>query len=161
MRLIRFHLKKERGSSDMVQENSSVIGIWNLISVITEADDGTISYPYGKDVGGLLMIDASGYFSVHLMNMKRPYFKIPDPRAGTSEEIKTAFENYIGYYGTFDLDETNRKLNFHVKGAWLPNWTGDQIRYYGFEGNRMNITSAPLLFDGKNRVGKLVFERVK
>jgi hypothetical protein len=145
----------------MVQETSSVIGIWNLISITTEADDGTISYPYGKDVGGLLMIDARGYFSVHVMNMKRPSFKIPDPRAGTSEEIKTAFENYIGYYGTFDLDETNRKLTFHVKGAWLPNWIGDQIRYYRFEGNRMTITTAPVLFDGKNRVGKLIFERVK
>ncbi len=145
----------------MVQENSSVIGILNLISIITGTDDGTISYPYGKDVGGMLMIDARGYFSVHVMNMKRPSFKIPDPRAGTSEEIKTAFENYIGYYGTFDQDEINRKLTFHVKGSWLPNWIGDQIRYYKFEGNRMTITTAPVLFEGKNRVGKLVFERVK
>ena len=145
----------------MVREDPSVIGIWNLISIIAEADDGTISYPYGEDVGGLLMIDASGYFSVHLMSMKRPPFKIPDPRGGTSEEIKTAFENYIGYYGTFDLAETNRKLTFHVKGAWLPNWIGDQIRYYKFEVNRMAITTAPVFFDGKNRVGKLVFERVK
>ena len=148
------------GSSDIVHENSSVIGIWNLISITTEADDGTISYPYGKDVGGLLMINAMGYFSVHVMDMKRPSFKIPDPRAGTSEEIKTAFENYIGYYGTFDLDETNRKLTFHVKGAWLPNWIGDQIRHYKFEGNRMTISTAPVLFDGKNRVGKLIWERV-
>ena len=145
----------------MVQGSSLVIGIWNLISVTTEADDGTISYPYGKDVDGLLMIDDKRYFSVHVMDMKRPSFKIPDPRAGTSEEIKTAFENYIGYYGTFDLDETNRKITFHVKGAWLPNWVGDQIRYYKFEGNRMIITTAPVLLDGKNRVGKLIWERIK
>jgi hypothetical protein len=145
----------------MVKGNLAVVGIWHLISVTTESDDGTISYPYGKDVGGLLMIDARGYFSVHAMNMKRLSFKIPDPRAGTSEEIKTAFENYIGYYGTFDLEETNRKITFHVKGAWLPNWVGDQIRYYKFEGNRMTISTAPVLFDGANRVGKLIWERVK
>ena len=145
----------------MVQGSSLVTGIWNLISVTTEADDGTTSYPYGKDVGGLLMINNKGYFSVHVMNMKRPSFKIPDPRAGTSEEIKTAFENYIGYYGNFDLDETDRKLTLHVKGSWLPNWIGDQIRYFKFEGNRMTINTAPVLFDGKNRVGKLIWERVK
>ncbi len=46
----------------------------------------------------------------------------------TPEEIKTAFENYIGYCGSYDLDQTNQKLTFHVKGAWLPNWIGDQIR---------------------------------
>jgi hypothetical protein len=147
-------------SSDMLR-NSSVVGIWNLISITTETDDGTISYPYGKDIGGMLMIDARGYFSVHVMSMKRPSFKIPDPRAGTTEEIKIAFENYIGYYGTFDLDETTRKLTLHVKGSWLPNWIGDQTRYYKFEGNRMTITTAPVLFDGKNRVGKLTFERTK
>jgi len=147
-------------SSDMLQ-NSSVVGIWNLISITTETDDGTISYPYGKDIGGMFMIDARGYFSVHVMNMKRPSFKIPDPRAGTTEEIKIAFENYIGYYGTFDLDETNRKLTLHVKGSWLPNWIGDQTRYYKFEGNRMTITTAPVLFDGKNRVRKLIFERIR
>jgi hypothetical protein len=148
------------GSSDMLQ-NSSVVGIWNLISIATETDDGTISHPYGKDIGGMLMIDARGYFSVHVMSMKRPSFKIPDPRAGTTEEIKIAFENYIGYYGTFDLDETTRKLTLHVKGSWLPNWIRDQIRYYKFEGNRMTITTAPVLFDGKNRVGKLTFERIR
>jgi hypothetical protein len=147
-------------SSDMLR-NSSVVGIWNLVSITTETDDGTISYPYGKDIGGMLMIDARGYFSVHVMNMKRPSFKIPDPRAGTTEEIKTAFENYIGYYGTFDLAETNRKLTLHVKGSWLPNWIGDQTRYYKFEGNRMIITTASVLFDGKNRVGKLTFERIR
>jgi len=95
------------------------------------------------------------------MNMKRPSFKIPDPRAGTSQEIKTAFENYIGYYGTFDLDETKGVIIFHVRGAWLPNWIGsDQIRYYTLSGNRLTITTAPVLFDGKNRVGKLIWERV-
>jgi hypothetical protein len=67
----------------------------------------------------------------------------------------------IGYYGTFDLDETSRKLIFHVKGSWLPNWIGDQIRYYKFEGNRITITTAPVLFDGKHRVGKLIFECIK
>jgi hypothetical protein len=145
----------------MVQKKPSIVGTWNLISITTETDDGTISYPYGIDVGGMLMIDASGYFSVHLMNMKRPLFKIPDPRAGTPEEVKTAFENYLGYYGNFDLDETNRKLTFHVKGSWLPNWIGDQIRYYKLEDNRITITTAPVLFEGKNRVGKLIFTRIK
>jgi len=115
----------------MSKEDLSVIGMWKLISFETQDDDGTLTYPMGKGVGGLLMIDARGYFSVHVMNMKRPSFKIPDPRAGTSQEIKTAFENYIGYYGTFDLDETKGVIIFHVRGAWLPNWIGsDQIRYY-------------------------------
>jgi len=145
----------------MATEDLSVIGIWKLISCEAQGDDGTLTYPFGKDVAGLLMIDAKGYFSAQLMDMKRPSFTISDPRGGTPGEVKTAFENYIGYYGTFDLDETKELIIFHVRGAWLPNWIGsDQIRYYTLSGNRMTISSPPLLFDGKKVVPKLIWERV-
>ncbi len=145
----------------MAKEDLPVIGMWKLTSFETQDEDGTLTYPMGRDVGGLLMIDARGYFSVHVMDMKRPSFKIPDPRGGKPEEVKTAFENYIGYYGTFDLDETKGVIIFHVKGAWLPNWIGtDQIRYCTLNGKRLTINTAPVLFDGKNGVGKLIWERV-
>ena len=145
----------------MAKEDSPLIGIWKLISMQTQADDGTSTYPFGKDVAGLLMIHARGYFSVHVMDMKRPSFKIDDPRGGTTQEIKTAFENYIGYYGTFDLDETKGAIIFHVRGAWLPNWIGtNQIRYCTLSRNRLTINTAPVFFDGKNAVGKLIWERV-
>jgi len=146
----------------MARRDSPVLGIWKLISLQTEADDGTVTYPFGRDVAGLLMIDAKGYFSVQLMDTKRPSFKSGDPRDGTPEELKTAFENYIGYYGTFDLDETKAAVIFHVRGAWLPNWIDtDQIRYYALSGNRLSISTAPVLFDGKKAVGKLIWERAK
>jgi len=145
----------------MARGDLPVVGIWKLISVQTEADDGTVTCPFGKDAAGLLMIDAKGYFSVQLMDTKRPSFKSADPRGGTPREVKTAFENYMGYYGTFDLDETKGVAIFHVRGAWLPNWIGsEQIRYYTLSGNRMSISTAPVLFDGKKRVGKLIWERV-
>jgi hypothetical protein len=145
----------------MAKGDLAVTGIWKLISFQTEADDGILTYPFGKDVAGLLMIDARGYFSAQLMDMKRPSFKSADPRGGTQGEVKTAFENYIGYYGTFDLDETKGAIIFHVRGAWLPNWIGsDQIRYYTLSENRMGISTAPVLFDGKETVGKLIWERV-
>ena len=145
----------------MAKEDLSVIGMWKLISVETQGDDGTLTYPFGKDVAGLAMTEARGYFSAQLIDMKRPSFKSADPRGGTPVEVKTAFENYIGYYGTFDLDETKGVIIFHVRGAWLPNWIGgDQIRYYTLSGNRMTISTAPVLFGGKKVVGKLIWERV-
>ena len=138
-----------------------VIGLWKLISVEAEADDGTLIYPFSGDVEGLLIIDAKGYFSAQLMDRKRRSFKSGDARGGTPLEVKTAFENYIGYYGTFDVDESKRVITFHVKGAWLPNWIGtDQIRYYTLSGNRMAISTAPMLYGGKKGIGKLVWERV-
>ena len=145
----------------MARGDSPVLGIWKLISLQTEADDGTVTYPFGKDVTGLLVIDAKGYFSVQLLDTKRPSFKSGDPRDGTSEEVKTAFENYIGYYGAFDLDETKGATIFHVRGAWFPNWIGtDQTRYCSLSENRLTISTAPALYGGKTVVGKLIWERV-
>ena len=145
----------------MAKRDLPVIGIWKLISFQAEADDGTVTYPFGKDVAGLLLIDAKGHFSVQLMDRKRPSFKSGDPRGGTPEEVKTAFENYMEYYGTFDLDETKAVAIFHVRGAWLPNWIGtDQIRYYALSENRLSISTAPVLYGGKTAVGKLIWERV-
>ena len=145
----------------MARGHSLVVGIWRLLSFQAEADDGTVTYPFGREVAGLLMIDAKGYFSVQLMDAKRPSFKSGDPLGGTPEEVKTAFENYMGYYGTFDLDETKGATIFHVRGAWLPNWIGtDQIRYYALSENRLSISTAPVLYGGKTAVGKLIWERV-
>lgn len=145
----------------MAKENLSVIGIWKLLSFESEADDGTVTYPYGKSVAGLVMVDARGYFSAHTMDMKRPSFNIPDPRGGTPVEMKAAFEGYSGYYGTFDIDETKGVIVFHIEGAWLPNWIGsDQVRYYRLNGNHMTVSTATMLFGGKKVIGKLIWERM-
>ena len=67
----------------------------------------------------------------------------------------------MGYYGTFDLDETKGVAIFYVKGAWLPDWIGtDQTRYYTLNQNRLSISTTPVLYGGKRAVGKLIWERV-
>ena len=145
----------------MARRDSQVVGIWKLISFQAEYDDGTVTYPFGDNVAGLLIIDAKGYFSAQVMDTKRPSFKSGDPRGGTPEEVRVAFENYVGYYGTFDLDQTKGAVIFHVMGAWLPNWIGtDQIRYCALSGNHLSISTAPALYGGKTGTGKLIWERV-
>jgi hypothetical protein len=47
----------------MVQGDPSPVGIWKLIFMTIEADGGLELFPFGKDVGGLIMIDDKGYFS--------------------------------------------------------------------------------------------------
>ncbi len=145
----------------MPKEDSPLFGIWSLVSIDSQADDGTITYPYGTSVGGLLIIDSRGYFSGHFMDMNRPPFTANDPRGGTPEETKAAFDGYGGYYGTFDIDEAKEAIIYHAKGAWFPNFIGqDQVRYYRFEGNRMTISTAPMQFGGRTIVGHLTWERL-
>jgi hypothetical protein len=147
---------------DMPEESFAGFGIWNLISCELQDDDGSIFCPYGKDASGLIVIDARGYFSAHVMSINRPTFRAPDPLGGTPEETEAAFQGYIGYYGTFNIDKAKRIIITHVNGASFPNWIdSDQVRHYEFNGERMTLSTPPMLVGGKMRVGKLVWERVK
>ena len=146
---------------DMSKEDFVGFGIWKLLSFELQGDDGSISYPYGKDAAGLAVLDTRGYFSVHVLSVNRPAFISPDPLGGTPKEIEAASKGYIGYYGTLTIDETEGIIITHVDGASFPNWIGsDQIRHYEFNGDRMTLSTPPMLAGGKKRVGKLIWERV-
>ena len=108
----------------MSKESFEGFGIWKLISCELKDDEGSISYPYGKDASGLIVIDAKGYLSVHVLSMNCPTFRAPDPLGGTLKEIEAAFRGYIGYYGNFTLDKAKGIIITHVKGASFPNWIG-------------------------------------
>ena len=73
----------------MAKRDLPLVGIWRLISFQAEYDDGIVTYPFGGDVAGLLIIDAKGYFSAQVMDMKRPSFRSADPCVGTLKEVKT------------------------------------------------------------------------
>jgi hypothetical protein len=80
----------------------------------------------------------------------------------TPKEIEAAFKGYIGYYGTLTIDKAEGVIITHVNGASFPNWIdSDQVRYYEFNGDRMILSTPPMLVGGKERVGKLIWERVK
>ena len=146
----------------MLTEGFAGFGILKLLSCELQDSDGNISYPYGKDASGLVVIDAKGYFSVHVLATNRQNFRVPDLLGGTAEEVETAFKGYIGYYGTLTIDEVEDVIITHVKGASFPNCTGtNQVRHYEFNGDRMTLSAPSMQVDGRKRVGKLIWERVK
>jgi hypothetical protein len=146
---------------DMSKESFAGFGIWKLLSCELQDDDGSIYYPYGKNVSGLVVLDARGCFSAHVLSMNRPNFRAPDPLGGTQKEIEAAFRGYIGYYGTFTIDKAKGIIITHVNGASFPNWIGsDQVRHYESHGDRMTLSTPPMLAGGKKRVAKLIWERL-
>ena len=42
------------------EKENPFVGTWKLISFETRRSDGTVMYPFGKDLKGLIMYDASG-----------------------------------------------------------------------------------------------------
>jgi hypothetical protein len=137
------------------------VGTWNLVSWEIRQSDGQIVYPYGRDVIGVINYDARGNMSVQVMRSDRPMFAINDPQKGTPEEIKTAFEGFSSYFGTYEIDEEKGAVTHHVRGSSFPNWVdSDHIRFFEFSGNRLTLRVPSMQVGGIAATSLLIWERL-
>ena len=135
-------------------------GTWRLLECYGKWSDGRISHPYGQKPSGLLMYDGHGSFSGQIVASERPAFQSDNLLKGTAEEIKSAFEGYIAYYGTYEVDEKNGQMTHHVEGSLFPNWIGDvQTRNFQFEGERLRLNTLPIKGAKADLTVTLLWER--
>ncbi|HEY2683322.1 MAG TPA: lipocalin-like domain-containing protein [Steroidobacteraceae bacterium] len=104
-----------------------VIGAWRLVSIDVEGPAGHEVDPfYGNGSRGVLIYDASGWFSVQIEGAGRPALPVPSarPAPGQSEStarLKTAvLDSYYAYYGTWSFDPATSTITHHAKGALYP-----------------------------------------
>ena len=139
------------------------VGTWKLISSEMRTSTGESFYPLGKDCAGILTLDSAGHLSAHLMRLGRPDFTSGDILRGTDDEIKTAYQGYIAFWGNYKIDESKREMTYSVEGSLFPNWVGhENLRYYEFTDDRQALTlrTPPFLAAGKEIVGLLIWQRI-
>ena len=135
-------------------------GTWKLVSCVGYWSDGRVTYPYGENPEGLLVYDSGGHFSGQIQGQGRPLFESGNLLKGAPEEIKAAFEGYVAYYGTYEVDEEAASLTHYVQGSLFPNWVGDtQTRYYSFEDGRLRLTTPPFVGKRNPVTHTLLWER--
>jgi hypothetical protein len=118
-------------------------GAWILASYEQRKADGTVSHPMGEAPVGRITYDAAGRMSAQLMRRDRPRFASNWRQEGAANEIKAAFDGYIGYYGPYTLNEKEKTVTHHVECCSFPNWVGtDQVRHYEFDGDRLILRAA-------------------
>ncbi|MEJ2543622.1 MAG: lipocalin-like domain-containing protein [Calditrichaceae bacterium] len=138
-----------------------LIGTWKFISLVGRNSEGEIFHPYGKDLYGRLMYDSNGNMSVFLMRPNRPKFAADDIYKGTPEEIKSAFENFDAYCGSYTIDKDKGTVTHHIEGSRFPNWEGsDQTRYYTFSNDTLSL-SAKIRAQGKDWELKAILVKQK
>ena len=121
-------------------------GTWRLLACEGQWSDGRISKPYGDEPGGLLMYDGQGRFSGQIMARERPGFATGNLLKGSDDEVRTAFEGYVAYYGSYAVDETEGLMIHQVEGSFFPNWIGErQVRKFEFTGDgRLQLSTLPI-----------------
>ena len=138
------------------------IGTWKLVSSEFRRSDGQLTYPYGRDVVGIIIYDADGHMSVQIMRPDRPAFASGDLHDGTPMEIKSAFEGFIAYYGVYGVNQKEGTVTHHVEGSSFPNWLCSvQRRFFEFSGNRLTLSTPPILVNGQQITGVLIWERAE
>ena len=134
---------------------------WRLLDCYGKWTDGRITYPYGEHAEGQLMYNDHGSFSGQIAGSGRPIFESGNLLKGTPEEIKKAFEGYIAYYGTYEVDENNSQITHHVENGLFPNWVGNnQTRTYEFEGKNLRLNTQPIKGAKADLTVTLLWERV-
>ncbi|HET6371992.1 MAG TPA: lipocalin-like domain-containing protein [Candidatus Polarisedimenticolia bacterium] len=139
----------------------ALAGTWELVSLESRHPDGSVGYPMGREVTGMLIYEATGHMSVQLMRRGCPSFRSGDHLMGDPAEVKSAYEGYFAYYGTYTLDADNESIAHHVQGASFPNWVGTTVtRRFRLEEDRLTLTSPPMPSGGETILPVSVWRRI-
>jgi Lipocalin-like domain len=141
---------------------SQLIGVWALVSYTDEQPDGMDTHPFGPQPQGFLIYTADGFFSAQLMKPGRSVFRSDDWwHHGTPEEYQEAGSGYIGYCGTYEVDEEIATVTHIPSVALLPNLIlGRQRRSIDLQGDRLTLRAAGVpLANGHFVTSRLEWQR--
>jgi hypothetical protein len=137
-----------------------LLGVWKLVSYEFRLADGIMIRPMGQGVQGMLIYDANGFMSLHVIDPERPKFTTEDWMSGTAEEAKSALDGCMAYYGTFEVNERKRSVVHHIEGSSFPNWSGiDREQFVEFKDDRLILLTLPMTMSGEQLVGQLIWKR--
>ena len=144
-----------------------LIGAWRLVSIEYRGPDNASVDPfYQPDSTGLIIYDASGWMSVHILGPHRQAWKVPASRLPTASSAQdsalkaAAFDTYYAYFGTWDLDEAQSVVTHHVASALLPAEDGQSYaQQVELENGRLIFTTrtGP---EGRQTVRHKIWERL-
>ena len=136
------------GSHSPPTTQQDLIGAWRLLNIEVEGPAGHEVDPfYGRGSRGLVIYDASGWFSVQIEGSDRPAVKVPSVRPAPQQSESAAranaavLDSYYAYYGTWSFDPVTSTVTHHAKGALYP--SEDEATYpqhVEVVGRRMTFT---------------------
>jgi lipocalin-like protein len=142
--------------------SQSLIGTWKLISDKQVKADGSSSDLYGASPLGQLIYDSNGHMSVHLLTPDLTKCGTQDRRKCSDSAARSAFDNYLGYWGRFKVSANSKSVMHIIEGASAPDWIGtSQVRFFELSGDRLTLTTPIQQIGGVESKTVLVWQREK
>ena len=105
------------------------------------------------------MYNQDGYMFVAISCPNREKFAAGDLLRGSIEEKAQAADTYVSYCGQYEF--RGDTVVHHVDLSLFPNWVGvEQERLVELRGNRMTLSTHPILLGGVQGTTHLIWERV-
>lgn len=112
-------------STALAQSAADVVGMWTLVSSITEKD-GTRTDQFGSGAKGMLILGANGRFMLTIIGPHLPKFASNNRATGTPEENSAVISKSVAIIGTYSVNPAEKTLTFKVDSATFPNWNGTE-----------------------------------
>lgn len=146
--------------ADDSADRAALIGNWDLVSLENHAADGKVSKPFGDAPIGRLSYSADGHMSAQIMRASRANFFGNQLYGGTDAEKLSAYDSFIAYYGSFEVNSATHVVIHHVIGSLFPNWSGrDQRRRYAIKGEQLMLSTRPFIAQGKEVTAHVLWRR--
>ena len=128
------------------------LGAFRLVSYVSYDQNGSATTMPYRD--GIIMYDASGHMSVHLMGADRA-----GPEGQPSEPDRGAL-GYIAYYGSYTVLVAQGVVEHRVDGSLIPGLAGTtQVRHFEFEDD--GDTLILMVKSGDHVQGRLQWKRYR
>jgi hypothetical protein len=112
-----------------------LVGTWTLSSV--ERLNAASEPSAVPNPRGLLVFDAAGHVLEIVTRANRPVYAAAQP---TPAEAQVTFASFNGFWGTYRVDEAQKKVAYQPEGAVNPNLMGEQLtRAYELTGDRLTV----------------------
>lgn len=110
---------------------NGLVGTWSLMAVENTYADGRVTYPYGKNPAGRMILTNGGDYSIQILKSDRPHVAANNKAKGTHQENAALVKGSNSHFGRYVVDESKYTITFDVRHAFFPNWEGHlQVRSY-------------------------------
>jgi hypothetical protein len=139
-----------------------LFGTWKLISVKQVRTDGSSNDLYGAAPLGQLVYDSRGVMSVQFQTANLPKCGTLDRRKCSDSVARSAFDNYLGYWGRYKVSADGKSILHIIEGASAPDWIGtSQQRFFELADDRLTLTTPMQQIAGVESKTVLVWRRDK